>query len=73
MNLTVILALAVFLTLMLLLVLMLLFVKKSVTPSGKVSIRINNGYRTVEVDQGETLSATLMQEQIFLPSACRGK
>ncbi len=73
MNLTVILALAVFLTLMLLLVLMLLFVKKSVTPSGKVSIRINNGYRTVEVDQGETLSATLMQEQIFLPSACGGK
>ena len=73
MNLTVILALAVFLTLMLLLVVMLLFVKTSVTPSGKVSIRINGGYRTVEVEQGDTLSATLVQEQVFLPSACGGK
>ncbi|MBR5056734.1 MAG: NADH:ubiquinone reductase (Na(+)-transporting) subunit F [Bacteroidales bacterium] len=73
MNLTVILALAVFLTLMLLLVVMLLFVKTSVTPSEKVSIRVNSGYRTVEVEQGDTLSATLVQEQIFLPSACGGK
>lgn len=73
MNLTVILALAVFLALMLLLVVMLLLVKTSVTPSERVSVRINSGYRTLEVEQGDTLSATLAQEQIFLPSSCGGK
>lgn len=73
MNTTIIVSLVFFMTLMLLLVLMLLVVKRTVTPSGKAVININDGYRRLEVDPGETLSATLAQYQIILPSACGGK
>lgn len=73
MNITIIVSLVFFLTLMLVLVLLLLVVKRSVTPSGKVVIDINDGYRRLDVDPGETLSATLAQYQIILPSACGGK
>lgn len=73
MNATIIVPTVFFLALMLVLVLALLLVKKSVTPSGKVTIDINDGYRRLEVDPGETLSATLAQAQILMPSSCGGK
>jgi len=73
MNTTIIVSLVFFMALMFVLVLLLLVVKRSVTPSGKAIVDINDGYRRLEVDPGETLSATLAQYQIILPSACGGK
>ncbi|WP_340112828.1 NADH:ubiquinone reductase (Na(+)-transporting) subunit F [Maribellus mangrovi] len=70
---TVILAsVAVFLGVIILLVAMLLYVKKKLTPSGTVTVSINDGDLNVETDPGNTLLSTLGNNKILLPSACGG-
>ncbi|MEJ6776905.1 MAG: NADH:ubiquinone reductase (Na(+)-transporting) subunit F [Crocinitomicaceae bacterium] len=66
------LTLAVFLIVVLILVSMLLFVKAKLSPSGKITIDINDGEKIIEVDGGDTLLSTLSNNGIFLPSACGG-
>jgi len=66
------LTLAVFLLVVLVLVSMLLFVKAKLSPSGKITIDINDGEKVIEVDGGGTLLSTLGSNGIFLPSACGG-
>ena len=66
------LTLAVFLLVVLVLVSMLLFVKAKLSPSGKITIDINDGEKIIEVDGGGTLLSTLGNNGIFLPSACGG-
>ena len=68
----VIITIVVFLIVTLLLVLMLLFAKAKLSPSGKITIDINEGERVLEVDGGSTLLNTLSNAGIFLPSACGG-
>ncbi|MCR5571035.1 MAG: NADH:ubiquinone reductase (Na(+)-transporting) subunit F [Bacteroidales bacterium] len=57
----------------LILVALLLIIKIRLTPSGTVTIDINDGKKTLEVAPGENLMATLANQKIFLPSACGGK
>lgn len=57
----------------LILVSVLLFVKAKLTPSGSVSIDINDGKKVIEVAPGSSLLSTLANEKIFLSSACGGK
>jgi Na+-transporting NADH:ubiquinone oxidoreductase subunit F len=61
-----------FLVIMLLLVSLLLFVKKKLTPSGSVTLDINEGEKVMVVDPGSTVLSTLGSNGIFLPSACGG-
>jgi len=63
---------AVFLVVVILLVAMLLYVKKKLTPSGKVKIDINHGEVEFETEPGNTLLSTLGNQKILLPSACGG-
>ena len=72
MGLTLVIAIAAFLVVALVLVSMLLFVKAKLSPSGKITIDINNGEKLLEVDGGGTLLSTLSNNGIFLPSACGG-
>ena len=72
MGITVGFAIAVFLLVVLVLVGMLLFVKAKLSPSGTITIDINDGERVIEVDGGSTLLSTLSNNGIFLPSACGG-
>lgn len=65
-------SIGVFLATILLLVIMLLVSKKYLSPSGKVNVTIN-GEKTITVDQGGNVMATLIDNGIFLPSACGGK
>lgn len=64
-------SIVVFLTIMLLLVGLLLYVRKKLTPPGKVKITINED-TVLEADPGSTLLSTLATNKIFLPSACGG-
>lgn len=59
------------LILTLLLVFLLLFTKEKLSPSGPVTITINNE-KKIQVNSGGTLLTTLSNEKIFLPSACGG-
>ena len=68
---TILSSISVFLVLTLLLVGVLLFVKGKLSPSGKITIKIN-GEKEIIVDGGNTLLSTLSNEGIFLPSACGG-
>ena len=68
---TIISSIVVFLLVMLPLVSVLLFVKAKLSPSGKITIKIN-GEKEIIVDGGNTLLTTLSNEGIFLPSACGG-
>jgi len=61
----------VFLLVLLTLVGVLLFVQAKLSPSGKITIKIN-GEKEIEVDGGGTLLSTLSTQGIFLPSACGG-
>ncbi len=72
MGLTIGITIAAFLLVVLVLVGMLLFVKAKLSPSGKITIDINDGERILEVDGGGTLLSTLGSNGIFLPSACGG-
>lgn len=62
----------VFLAVIILLVAILLYVKKKLTPSGKVKISINDGELEIETEPGDTLLTTLGNNKILLPSACGG-
>jgi len=68
---TILSSIIVFLLVTLTLVGLLLFVKTQLTPSGKITIKIN-GEKEIVVDGGNTLLTTLSNEGIFLPSACGG-
>jgi Na+-transporting NADH:ubiquinone oxidoreductase subunit F len=57
----------------LILVVLLLWVKISLTPSGTVTIDINDGKKDLQVTPGSSLMTTLAGQNIFLPSACGGK
>ncbi|MDX2359848.1 MAG: NADH:ubiquinone reductase (Na(+)-transporting) subunit F [Crocinitomicaceae bacterium] len=72
MGLTIGVTIAAFLSVVLVLVGMLLFVKAKLSPSGKITIDINDGEKVLEVDGGSTLLSTLSNNGIFLPSACGG-
>ncbi|MBT5615801.1 MAG: 2Fe-2S iron-sulfur cluster binding domain-containing protein, partial [Flavobacteriales bacterium] len=68
---TIVSSIVVFLLVTLTLVGVLLFVKAKLSPSGKITIKIN-GEKEIVVDGGDTLLTTLSNEGIFLPSACGG-
>lgn len=62
----------VFLLVVLSLVFILLFAKEKLSPSGEVTIDINNGDKKLVVEPGSTLLGTLGTANIYLPSACGG-
>ena len=64
-------SIAVFLVVVLIPVTVLVIVRKKLAPQGKVKININDE-KEIEVEPGNSLLATLANEQIFLPSACGG-
>jgi Na+-transporting NADH:ubiquinone oxidoreductase subunit F len=63
---------AVFLGVIILLVALLLFAKQKLTPSGEVTVDINDGDREIITNPGDTLLTTLSNNKILLPSACGG-
>ncbi|WP_421918256.1 NADH:ubiquinone reductase (Na(+)-transporting) subunit F [Marinifilum sp.] len=65
-------SIVIFLLVILVLVSILLYAKKKLTPSGEVTIDINEGDLKLVVEPGNTLLGTLGEEKIFLPSACGG-
>ena len=65
-------SIAVFLVVILLLVAILLVAKKYLSPSGKVTITVNDNDKIV-VEQGNSLLTTLNDNGIHLSSACGGK
>ena len=65
-------SIGVFLATILLLVIILLVATKYLSPSGNVSIVVNDS-TTLSVPQGGNLMATLNENGIYLPSACGGK
>ena len=69
---TLLIALIVFAVVILLLVSLLLFLREKLVKQGKVTITINDD-RHLEVESGSSLSATLGEQGIHLPSACGGK
>ena len=71
MGLTVGFAIAAFLLVVMLLVAMLLFVKAKLSPSGKITIDINDGEKVIEVDGGATLLSTLSNNGIFFAICLR--
>ncbi len=73
MIMTIVLAVIIFVIITLLLVAILLYIKAKLTPSGTVTININDGSKVVEVTPGGNLLTTLADQKIFLPSACGGK
>ena len=68
-SVTVLSSVVVFLVVIFTLVGLLLFVKTKLSPSGKITIKIN-GEKELIVDGGGTLLSVLSNEGIFLPSAC---
>lgn len=71
MTTTILLAIGFFLIVILLLVSLLLFAKAKLSPSGTITITINNE-KTIEVEGGSSLLTVLGNNGIFLPSACGG-
>jgi len=69
---TLIASLTVFFIVIFLLVVILLVAKQYLVPSGSVTITINNE-KKIEVPAGGTLLSTLVNQHIYLPSACGGK
>ena len=69
---TLFIALFVFAVVILLLVTLLLVLRNKLVKQGKVTITINDDKR-LTVDSGASLSATLGEQGIHLPSACGGK
>ena len=70
---TILAAILVIVVVTLILVALLLFIKTKLTPSGSVTIDINNGKKVLEVPMGGNILGTLAEQKIFLPSACGGK
>ena len=52
---------------------LLLLAERFLARYGPCTIDVNAGDRRLEVEGGESLLATLMSRQIFIPSACGGK
>ncbi len=71
MTTTIFLAIGFFLLLILMLVSLLLFAKAKLSPSGLITITINNE-KKIEVEGGSTLLSVLSNNGVFLPSACGG-
>lgn len=71
MTTTILLSIGFFLAVILLLVSLLLFVKAQLSPSGALTITINNE-KKIEVEGGTTLLSALSTQGVFLPSACGG-
>ena len=69
---TLLIALIVFAVVILLLVTLLLVLRSKLVKHGKVTITINDD-RKLTVESGASLSATLGEQGIHLPSACGGK
>jgi Na+-transporting NADH:ubiquinone oxidoreductase subunit F len=69
---TLIASLTVFFIVIFLLVVILLVAKQYLVSSGTVTITINNE-KKIEVPAGGTLLSTLVNQHIYLPSACGGK
>jgi Na+-transporting NADH:ubiquinone oxidoreductase subunit F len=65
-------AVAVFTGVIVLLVIILNTISSKLTPSGTVSIDINDGKKILNVGRGSSLLKTLAAENIFVPSACGG-
>ncbi len=62
----------IFLLAIILMVGMLLYVKTKLTPKGLVKVSINDGYKVIETEPGNTLLTTLGNNKVLLPSACGG-
>ena len=71
MTTTILLSIGFFLLVIMLLVGLLLFAKAKLSPSGAVTITINNDQK-LEVEGGSTLLNVLSNNGVFLPSACGG-
>ena len=67
MTLVVIASIVIFLIITLLLVGLLLYAKTKLTPSGTVTIDINNGEKKLEVNAGNSLLSTLAEQKVYLP------
>jgi Na+-transporting NADH:ubiquinone oxidoreductase subunit F len=67
----VLISILVFFSVILLLVMVLLYAKKKLTPSGEVTLTINDDKQLV-VEPGSTILSTLSENKIYLPSACGG-
>ena len=68
------LSLAVFSGVVLFLVVILLFVESRLTVKGKMTITINDDEdKSISVQGGGTLLSRLVENKIYLPSACGGK
>lgn len=69
--LVVLISMLVFFSVIILLVMVLLYAKKKLTPSGEVTLAINDEKQLV-VEPGSTVLTTLSENKIYLPSACGG-
>jgi len=65
-------SIVVFLSVILLLVIILIVAKSKLTPSGEVTIKINDDEKELIVNPGSSLLSTLGSNKILLPSACGG-
>ncbi|MDO9614114.1 MAG: NADH:ubiquinone reductase (Na(+)-transporting) subunit F [Bacteroidota bacterium] len=65
-------SIVIFLLAIIILVGILLYVKAKLTPKGKVMISINDGFKVIETEPGNTLLTTLGTNKVLLPSACGG-
>src|SRR5574344_891519 len=72
MELTIIISIVAFLVVTLVLVALLLYAKAKLTPSGEVTVDINDGEKVLTVEPGSSLLSTLGNNGVFLPSACGG-
>ena len=71
-TITILISVAIALGIILLLVALLLLVRNKLMPKGKVTVTINDN-KQLEVQPGNSLMATLAEQQVYLPSACGGK
>ncbi len=65
-------SIVIFLLAIIILVGILLYVKAKLTPKGKVMVSINDGFKVIETEPGNTLLTTLGTNKVLLPSACGG-
>jgi Na+-transporting NADH:ubiquinone oxidoreductase subunit F len=70
-GLVIVVSIIVFFVVILSLVMILLFAKSKLTPSGKVTLTVNDDTQ-FSVQPGSTVLTTLSENSIYLPSACGG-
>lgn len=68
----IIVAIVAFLVIIMILVGLLLYIKAKLSPSGTVTVDINDGEKSLTVNPGASILSTLSDNKIFLPSACGG-